>query len=228
MQPTLSATGLVKRYVNAAGQALTALNGVSIDVFPRQMIAVTGPSGSGKTTLMSLLGLLEIPDNGSVSFDGSDVSCLSDSQRSALRATRIGFVFQRFNLIETMDILSNTLLPVMYSTGRIPGKRERTAALRALDAVGLSDRVSHRPSELSGGELQRAAIARAVIIDQPLIIADEPTGNLDTATGAGIIDLLKTRRNSGAAIIVATHDAHVAAACDSALHIVDGRRSEIA
>jgi putative ABC transport system ATP-binding protein len=207
------------------GQPFFALNGVDLEVRRGERVAIMGPSGSGKSTMLNLICGLDVPTSGHVSVDGTDLSQLSDDQRTRLRREKVGMIFQSFNLLPTLTAMENVSLPL-----RLRGQSRREAEKRAtalLERVGLHRQASHRPDEMSGGECQRVAIARALIFDPPLLLADEPTGNLDSASGAEVLQLLdELHRELNTTILLVTHDAHTAQSCQRMLILRDGRVAE--
>jgi putative ABC transport system ATP-binding protein len=216
----LAARELVKVYRRGANE-VRAVDGVSLEVPKGEMLAIMGRSGSGKTTLLDLLGCLLRPTSGDLDVDGESVARASDAELAAIRRQRIGFVFQEFNLIPTLTAIENVLLPLRYGPKRADA-RERAAAL--LDRVGLAQRATHRPSELSGGEQQRVAIARALVNEPAVILADEPTGELDSTTSDQILDTLRElNRERGVTLVVVTHDPGVAGRADRIIRMSDGR-----
>jgi len=198
-----------------------ALDGVSLDIDEHEFVAIVGPSGSGKSTLMNMIGCLDTPTSGKYLIEGDDVSELTDKRLTVIRREKIGFVFQQFNLLSKSSALENVALPAMYMG---LSRRERLKLAReALTRVGLGDRLGHRPAELSGGQQQRVAIARALVNKPPILLADEPTGNLDTKSGEDIMAMLKELHAQGNTIILITHDPDVAAHASREIHIRDGR-----
>jgi len=200
---------------------VTALVDVNLSVQPGEFVAVVGPSGSGKTTLMNILGCLDRPTAGRYILDGTSIAELDDDGLAALRSRAIGFVFQSYNLLPRASALDNVATPLIYQG---VGRREREARARAaLDRLGLGDRIHHEPTELSGGQQQRVAIARALVTEPALLLADEPTGNLDSASGAEVMALLHELNASGRTIVLITHNVEVAAAANRQIHVRDGR-----
>jgi putative ABC transport system ATP-binding protein len=200
---------------------VTALSGLDLLVERGEFVAVIGPSGSGKTTLMNIVGCLDRPTSGRYVLDGTAVAELDDDGLARLRSRAIGFVFQSYNLLPRTTALDNVAAPLTYQG--VPRREREARARAALDRLGLSDRLDHEPTELSGGQQQRVAIARAIVTEPALILADEPTGNLDTHTGAEVMDLLLELHRSGTTIVLITHEAEVAAAAERQVHVRDGR-----
>ncbi len=214
----IEATGLRKVYLNGARQ-LEVLKGIDLKVDRAETLALLGPSGAGKSTLLHLLGGLDSPTSGSVILDGKNIFSLSDNERACLRNGKIGFVFQFYHLLPEFDALENVLLPAFMK-----GKMRREKGLELLKAVGLEDRMHHRPGQLSGGEQQRVAIARSLVNDPELLLCDEPTGNLDTDTGKSIIDLLwELNKERKMTLIMVTHDTGIAGQARRVINIKDGK-----
>lgn len=207
----------VKKIYPMGDLQVNALNGVSLQVQPGEIVAITGPSGSGKSTLMNIIGCLDTPTSGTYVLDGVEVSQLSDDQQAHIRNKKIGFVFQTFNLLPRTPALDQVELPMVYAG--IPDRKQRARA--ALEAVGLGDRLHHRPNELSGGQQQRVAIARALVNNPSILLADEPTGNLDSKSGAEIMSLFKQLHQQGLTIVLVTHDPNIAAQAQRAIRMRD-------
>jgi putative ABC transport system ATP-binding protein len=218
--PVIRTTGLGKVYSAGTEAEVVALRDVGLTIGRGEFVAIMGPSGSGKSTLMNLIGCLDTPTTGTYYCDGVDVATLDKEALATLRREKIGFVFQGFHLLPRMDATDNVAMPLGYA--RIPHQERRTRALAALASVGLADRAGHRPNELSGGQQQRVAIARALVNSPPILLADEPTGALDSKTGEEILSLFKRLRDDGHTVILITHDAHVAAHADRTYVMRDG------
>jgi putative ABC transport system ATP-binding protein len=220
---TVELRDVVREYT-VGGQTVRALDGISLRLSGGQFVAIVGPSGAGKSTLLHLLGALDSPDSGSITFAGKEIARLTDVQQSEFRHHQVGFIFQFFNLLPTLSAWENVAVPKLLDGVRL-GK-VKAEAVRLLDRVGLGNRTQHRPSELSGGQMQRVAVARALMMDPPLILADEPTGNLDTATGASILALLAEvahEEGRGRLVVMVTHNSDAAAATDRVITLQDGR-----
>ena len=220
MSTVLSMRGIQRAY-RTGPELLPVLTGVDVDVAGGEWVAILGASGSGKSTLLNILGLLDQPDAGTYLLAGQDVGSLDDRSRAGVRNRDIGMVFQRCNLLARTSALENVATPLLYARCGAAEREER--AVRALEQVGLADRMSHDPSELSGGQMQRVAIARALVNDPALLLADEPTGNLDTASGGEVLRLFADLHEDGRTIVMITHDLEVAGHADRRLILEDGR-----
>ncbi len=211
---------IVKKY-KMGGEEIYALADVSMSIDKGEYVAIIGPSGSGKSTLMNIIGCLDVADSGIYELNEKPIEKYNERQLAKLRNTHIGFIFQGFNLLSKLSALENVELPLIYQN--IPAAERKKRAVTALDQVGLKDRMKHRPTQLSGGQQQRAAIARALAAHPALILADEPTGNLDRKTGLEIMDLFEKLHQAGNTIVIITHDPSVAARAERIVHIEDGR-----
>ncbi|MCI7704020.1 MAG: ABC transporter ATP-binding protein [Clostridiales bacterium] len=212
--------GIRKEY-RMGDNVVAALGGVDIHIRPHEFVSIIGPSGSGKSTLMNIIGCLDTADDGIYRFDGLDITDYTEDELATIRGRKIGFVFQQFNLLPKLTAQENVELPLIYQ-GMSAGKRHKRSR-EVLDRVGLLDRMHHKPTELSGGQQQRVAIARALAGDPSLILADEPTGNLDSKTGADVMKLFHELHEAGNTIVLITHDANIAAQTPRAIHIHDGK-----
>ncbi|PYQ29822.1 MAG: macrolide ABC transporter ATP-binding protein [Acidobacteria bacterium] len=209
------------RMYDLGPQTIRALNGVDLEIDQGEYVAIMGPSGSGKSTLMNIIGCLDTPSSGSYLLDGVPVESMNDDELAAIRNKKIGFVFQTFNLLARTTALQNVELPLVYA--KVPRQERRELAVEALTAVGLGDRMSHQPNELSGGQRQRVAIARALVNRPSLLLADEPTGNLDSQTGREILDLFHELHSRGNSIILVTHEDDVAREAARVIRLRDGK-----
>lgn len=213
-----------KKIYNPGENEVRALDGIDLDIEKGDLVAIVGHSGSGKSTLMNMLGCLDTPTSGKYVLDGQDVASMTDNQLADVRNKEIGFIFQGFNLISNLDAVGNVELPLVY---RGVSKNERKQlAMEALKSVGLEDRMKHKPNEMSGGQQQRVAVARAVAAKPPIILADEPTGNLDTKSTQEIMEILKELHRSGRTVIIITHDEEIASQAHRVIRILDGRIEE--
>ena len=216
----LSMRGIARSY-RVGPETLHVLTDVNLDIQRGEWVAIVGASGSGKSTLLNIMGLLDRPDSGIYELGGVPVSSLDDRARTMARNQMIGFVFQQFNLLPRTDAIDDVATPLLYA--RVPKQERRQRAARALEAVGLGDRLYHTPTELSGGQIQRVAIARALVTDPTIILADEPTGNLDPHSGVEVLALFDSLHEQGATIVMITHDMEIAARADRQLRLADGQ-----
>ena len=219
IQPVITLRGVTKSYRMGKDNVVQALRGVDLDVSPGEFVALMGPSGSGKSTMMNVVGCLDVPDGGTYVLAGQRVGELNDDQLAAIRNKHIGFVFQTFNLLPRLNAIENVELPLVYG-GSARGRTQR--AKDALAAVGLGERMDHRPTELSGGQQQRVAIARALLNDPSIILADEPTGNLDSRSTAEILAIFQTLNDQGKTVVMVTHEPDVAEHCRRIVRMRDG------
>jgi len=203
---------------------VNALSGISLEIAAHEFVAIVGPSGSGKSTLMNILGCLDAPTSGSYMLDGNEISGMSDNELAEIRNTRIGFIFQGFNLLKKLTSIENVELPLVYQG--VSQKDRHLRSIEALEAVGLGDRIKHTPNELSGGQQQRVAIARALVSNPPILLADEPTGNLDSKSGQEIMNIMHDLHKKGNTIVLITHDNHIAMQAERVIRIIDGQISE--
>lgn len=220
-QPAVLELSNVNKEYLVGDQVVRALDGISLNIAAGEFTSIIGPSGSGKSTLLHLLGALDSPDSGSIRFQGEEIGSLDEERQSEFRRHRVGFVFQFFNLLPTLSAWENVAIPkLLDGTGL---RKAKPRALELLDRVGLAERAEHRPAELSGGQMQRVAVARSLIMDPPLILADEPTGNLDSKTGASILELLGEVAGSGNSVVMVTHDMGAVRYCDRVITLRDGK-----
>ncbi|HZP95444.1 MAG TPA: ABC transporter ATP-binding protein [Candidatus Limnocylindria bacterium] len=217
--PVVRLRGITKTYRIGNEIEVRALRGVDLDIYPGEFVAIMGPSGSGKSTMMNILGCLDAPDAGTYQLAGETIGTLNDDQLAAIRNKRIGFVFQTFNLLPRLNAVENVELPLVYGGD---GRDRRARSLAALGEVGLGDRVHHRPSELSGGQQQRVAIARALLNDPAMILADEPTGNLDSRSSAEILAIFQRLNDTGKTVVMVTHEPDVASHAKRIVRMRDG------
>jgi ABC-type antimicrobial peptide transport system, ATPase component len=211
----------VSKHYRLGGHTVRALDEVDLRIEEGEFVAIVGPSGSGKSTLMHLLGFLDSPTSGTILFDGMELARIGVNRRATIRGEKIGFIFQSFNLLPRLTVLQNTLLPLSYSRSPVQGASKRVWEL--LEQVGMRDRAHHRPNELSGGQRQRVAIARALMNNPRILLADEPTGNLDSQTARSIIGLFSALNREGRTVVLVTHDPGIAACSRRQLHVLDGR-----
>ncbi|MDE2818935.1 MAG: ABC transporter ATP-binding protein [Chloroflexota bacterium] len=219
-QPVIRANDIT-RNLKLGSHFVHALRGVNLEILPKEMVGIIGPSGSGKSTLLGIIGGLDSPTDGRIEIDGVDITRMSENQLTDIRNRKIGFIFQFFNLIPTLTALENVALPIEFA--QVPRHKPNRRAMELLDMLGLGDRFHHRPNELSGGQQQRVAIARALANDPPILLADEPTGNLDTVSGDTVMEALnRIRAEKGTTVVLVTHDRSLASQMDRVLTLVDG------
>lgn len=221
MEPLIKLENVFKTY-QLGKVELTVLKGISLEIFPGSFVVILGPSGSGKSTLLNIIGLLDIPSQGKVFLEGKDTSKFSEDELSQLRGKKIGFIFQQFNLLPNLNALENVMVPMIFQ--KAPENKRKERAEELLESFGLKERILHRPFELSGGEQQRIAIARALSNNPEIIVADEPTGNLDSTTGKKIMEILiELHQKEKKTIVVVTHDSHIASYSQQIINIKDGQ-----
>lgn len=201
-----------------------ALDGVSVDIKRGEFTSIMGPSGSGKSTMMNLIGCLDTPTSGLIDIDGENTAGMNEAELAYIRNRKVGFIFQQFNLLGKLTALENVVTPLLYAG--VPSRERRLKAIEALERVGLSDRMQHRPNELSGGQKQRVAIARSLVNNPAILLADEPTGALDSKTGNQIMELFEELNSEGRTVILVTHDRELGMRCQRQIHIRDGRLEE--
>ncbi|MEN6637132.1 MAG: ABC transporter ATP-binding protein [Clostridiaceae bacterium] len=223
-KPIITMTDITKVY-SVGGEEVRALDGANLTIREGEFVSIIGPSGSGKSTLMNIIGCLDIADSGEYILDGQSIEQYSEEELAKIRNKKIGFIFQNFNLLSRMSALANVELPLIYQRMHVNERKER--AQQALDRVGLSDRSNHKPAELSGGQQQRVAIARALATNPAILLADEPTGNLDSKTGDDIIALFHELHQAGDTIVLITHNEEIARQAQRRIRIMDGRVTEV-
>ncbi|HWP22509.1 MAG TPA: ABC transporter ATP-binding protein [Candidatus Cryosericum sp.] len=223
-KPIITMNGITKVY-NVGGEEVRALDGATLTIYEGEFVSIIGPSGSGKTTLMNIIGCLDIADSGEYILDGQSIEQYSEEELARIRNRKIGFVFQNFNLLSRMTAQGNVELPLIYQRVHLAERKERAA--KALERVGLASRSAHKPSELSGGQQQRVAVARALATNPAILLADEPTGNLDSKTGEDIMALFRELHEAGDTIVVITHNEEIARQTQRRIRIMDGRVSEV-
>ena len=223
-KPIITMTDITKVY-SVGGEEVRALDGANLTIREGEFVSIIGPSGSGKSTLMNIIGCLDVADSGEYILDGQSIEQYSEEELAKIRNKKIGFIFQNFNLLSRMTALANVELPLIYQRIHLNERKEK--AQRALDRVGLNDRSSHKPSELSGGQQQRVAIARALATDPAILLADDPTGNLDSKTGEDIMALFHELHRAGDTIVLITHNEEIASQAQRRIRIMDGRVTEV-
>ena len=221
-RPVIQLTDIHKVYQTGEVE-VRAVNGVSLDIMPGEFVAIMGSSGSGKSTLMNMIGCLDRPTGGSYFLDGIDISTLDRNQRAVIRNAKIGFIFQGFNLLSRTTAQENVEMPMLYNQARIANTEQRARAMRSLELVGLATRSDHKPNQLSGGQQQRVAIARALVNQPSLLLADEPTGNLDSQTSIEIMGVFQKLTEAGITVVMVTHELDVASYCKRMIILRDGR-----